>query len=503
MAISQGLELRQNQTLVMTPQLQQAIRLLQYSTAELAAYLEGELAQNPLLELAETSDADIPVAENAAADDDGRRDADATGSDAEVDIGDESQGFRALAEGDIPPDTLRDGEERPAEPSHGDVAGSRSGGDGGWDGNLLEETLSQGITLRQHLLNQVQLTFRDPMRRLIAINLTDQVDDAGYWLGDPRQVAQTLGCPVADVEATLKKLQQFDPVGVFAGSLKECLALQLADRDRLDPAMAVLLDNLPLLAKGALAELRRLCGVDGEDLADMIREIRALNPKPAEGFDCAPAQLVVPDILLQRGPNGDWVIELNSETLPRVLVNEDYIARVRATVRRQSDRDYLSERRQAATWLVRALDQRATTILKVAREIVRQQERFFRLGIQYLQPLTLKDVAAAIEMHESTVSRATANKFMATPRGTYELRFFFTAGLAGDDGERRAAESIRHRIKAIIDEEAADAVLSDESIVKALRVEGVQIARRTVAKYREAMQIPSSAERRRTKVLSI
>lgn len=508
MAISQGLELRQNQTLVMTPQLQQAIRLLQYSTAELGAFLENELEQNPLLERAEeepetpdTSQAqdlspNPDTGQGTSVDEPGSR------NESERERSVDSDGFESPSRLDVAADTLGEGEERPAGPIHGEGLGGRHEKPDGDGGNFLEETLRQEVTLRQHLMEQVQLSFRDPVVRVIAAQLVDQLDDAGYWCGDTHELARALDCQVTQVDTTLKKLQQFDPAGVFARSLPECLALQLADRNRLDPAMTALLDNLPLLAKGALAELRRLCGVDEEDLVDMIREIRALNPKPAESFDIPPTSVVVPDILLRRGADGDWIIELNNETLARVLVNEDYFTRVRATARRQADRDYLSERRQAANWLVRALEQRATTILKVAREIVRQQEPFFRLGVQHLRPLTLKEVAAAIEMHESTVSRATANKFMATPRGTYELKFFFTAGLTGDDGERHAAESIRHRIKALIDQEAADGILSDESIVKTLRGEGVQIARRTVAKYREAMQIPSSSQRRRSKALN-
>jgi RNA polymerase sigma-54 factor len=303
------------------------------------------------------------------------------------------------------------------------------------------------------------------------------------------------------VEAVRAVMLRFDPVGLFAVDLRECLAAQLADRNRLDPAMAALLDNLELLAKRETRRLMALCGVDAEDLADMIREIRALDPKPGAGYDIMPAQSVVPDLLMRALPDGTWFIELNPETLPRVLVNERFYARV-APRAAKADKAFLSERLATANWLVKSLQQRSQTILKVAVEIVRQQDAFFRRGVSHLRPLILRDIAALVEMHESTVSRVTANKYMATPRGTFELKYFFTTAIAATEGgESHSAEAVRHRIRAMIGGEPQEAVLSDDAIVVALRKEGVDIARRTVAKYREALRIPNSAQRKREKAV--
>jgi RNA polymerase sigma-54 factor len=294
-------------------------------------------------------------------------------------------------------------------------------------------------------------------------------------------------------------MQKMDPAGVFARSLRECLALQLAEKNRLDPAIELLLDNLNLLAARQMGDLRKICGVDDEDLVEMIAEIRALNPRPASNFDNDTAEPIIPDVLMRAQPDGTWMVELNSDTLPRVLLNTRYFTRVSEKVRTKEDREYLTNQYQTANWLVKSLHQRATTILKVAAEIVRQQDAFFRKGVQHMRPITLRHIAEVIEMHESTVSRVTSNKYIVTPRGTYELKYFFTASIGGSDGETHSAEAVRHRIKLLIDSENAPKILSDDSIVEMLRSDGVDIARRTVAKYREAMRIPSSVQRRREK----
>jgi RNA polymerase sigma-54 factor len=295
-------------------------------------------------------------------------------------------------------------------------------------------------------------------------------------------------------------MMRFDPSGLFARDLKECLSAQLAERNRLDPAMAALLDNLELLARRDLRRLMAICGVDADDLADMIAEIRALDPKPGGSYEAAPVQLVVPDILMRASPDGGWLIELNPETMPRLLVNDRFYARVAPRAHRQ-ERLFLAEHLASANWLVRSLQQRAQTILKVAAEIIRQQDGFLRHGVAHLRPLILRDIAEAVEMHESTVSRVTANKYIATPRGTFELKYFFTTAIAGTDGESHSAEAVRHRIRSLIGTETPDVILSDDAIVLALRQEGVDIARRTVAKYREALRIPNSVQRRREKAV--
>jgi len=339
--------------------------------------------------------------------------------------------------------------------------------------------------------------------RVVAFYLLDQLDDSGY-LRLEIDAAERLGCPPARVERVLARLQEFDPPGVFARDLAECLALQLRDRDRLDPAMQALLANLPLLAARNAQALMRICRVDAEDLADMVAEIRALDPRPGTAFDAAPAQPVIPDILMRPQPEGGWLIELNPDTLPRVLINNRYYARVNRQARDKTEREYLTDRLQAANWLVKSLDQRATTILKVATEIVRQQDGFFRHGVRALRPLILRDIADAIGMHESTVSRVTTNKYMATPRGLFELKYFFTSSIAAArGGEAHSAEAVRFRIKGLIDSEPSEDTLSDEKIVELLQKDGVDIARRTVAKYREAMRIPSSVQRRREKMLAL
>src|SRR5262249_43725831 len=267
---------------------------------------------------------------------------------------------------------------------------------------VVEQTLSRAVSLREHLTEQINVDLVDPMERLIGLALIEQLDDAGYFIGELGSIAERLGCPVDKVEATLVHIQQFDPPGVFARSLAECLALQLKDRDRLDPAMQRLLDRLDLLAQGEQERLMRLCGVDATDLAEMVSEIRALNPKPAEVFSAAPMVPVVPDILMRRASDGGWLVELNPDALPRVLLNESYIAKIRQSATDRAARDYINDRLTAANWLVRTLHQRATTILKVATEIVRRQDSFFRHGVQHLRPLTRREIADTIEMHEST-----------------------------------------------------------------------------------------------------
>jgi RNA polymerase sigma-54 factor len=267
--------------------------------------------------------------------------------------------------------------------------------------------------------------------------------------------------------------------------------------------IAKLLESLDLLASHNMQALRRAVGVDMDELVEMIGELKQLNPKPGLAFGSVSVQPVVPDVLVRAAVDGGWFIELNSETLPRVLVNRSYYTRVSKTARSPGDKDYLLDCLQTANWLVKSLDQRARTILRVAEEIIRQQDGFFAHGVQHLRPLNLKTVADAIKMHESTVSRVTSNKYMATPRGIFELKYFFTSAIASsEDGATHSSEAVRHRIKQMIDAEKVSAVLSDDKIVEQLNADGIDIARRTVAKYREAMRIPSSVQRRREKKMS-
>ena len=507
----------------MTPQLQQAIKLLQLSSMELLAYVEEELAQNPLLERDDGSEDGLEATGVDAVDDEDSETDQDPGADG-ADGGDGGDGGDLASvdqsvDGDRPlpeDDTLdldydnqwnNDSAADGVEGDRLDAAptaqfedwGSSGGGFEDGQGNL-EQTLSETLSLREHLTAQLNMDVADAGDRMIGLHLIDMLDEAGYLAGDVVQVAELLGCTVERVERTLALLQTFDPPGIFARDLAECLTLQLKDRNRLDPAIQALLDNLDLLAKRDLAALTRLCGMDADDLAEMVAEIRALDPKPATTFEAAVAQPVTPDILMRPQPGGGWIIELNGDTLPRVLVNNHYYARVSKEARSKGDRQYIHECFQSASWLVKSLHQRATTILKVATEIVRQQDRFFAKGVSHLRPLVLRDIAQAIEMHESTVSRVTSNKYMATPRGIFELKYFFTPAIASSSGgAAHSAEAVRQRIKALIDGEEATKVLSDDAIVELLAGEGIDIARRTVAKYREALGLPSSVQRRREK----
>jgi RNA polymerase sigma-54 factor len=492
MAISQKLELRQGQGLVMTPQLMQAIKLLQLSSLDLVAYVEAELEKNPLLERADPP----PGEEPAQAPERGQ------GADESEPGDDEGAGESVRTE------SIRDSDEpvRLAPdadaPAYSEWAGVGAGsGSGGADsGYNLEAFVSAETTLADHLGRQLSLAPLAPGERLIGQYLINLVDEAGYVRGELETTAEKLGASIAEVEHVLGILQTFDPPGVGARDLGECLAIQLKERDRYDPAMAALVAHLDLLAKRDFAALKRITGVDEEDLHDMIGEIRRLNPKPGLAFGGGVVQPVVPDVFVRARPNGEWNVELNADTLPRVLINQSYYASVSKTAKSEQEKTFLAECLQTANWLTRSLDQRARTILKVSAEIVRQQDAFLAHGVQHLRPLNLRIVADAIGMHESTVSRVTANKYMATPRGIFELKYFFSSSIAAaDGGEAHSAEAVRDRIKRMIDAESADDILSDDTIVQKLKSDGVDIARRTVAKYREAMRIPSSVQRRREK----
>lgn len=526
MALSQRLEFRQSQSLVMTPQLMQAIKLLQLSNLDLTTFVEEELERNPLLERAndEAPGGEAPAEAGQFSDgEDSGSQGDFQGGDLQGDDGfggsgnafepgqeewmSKDLGTRAEIEQTL--DTGLDNvfSEEPAE------AAARNAQDAApttyteWGGGAssdedynLEAFVAAETTLRDHLAEQLSVAFSGPAPRMIGQYLIDLVDEAGYLPPDLGQAAERLGASQADVENVLAVLQKFDPPGVCARNLSECLAIQLRELDRYDPAMQALVEHLDLLAKRDIASLRKLCGVDDEDIADMIGEIRRLNPKPGMKFGSARLQTMVPDVYVRPGPDGGWHVELNSDTLPRVLVNQTYYSQLSKKIGKDGDKSYFTDALQNATWLVRALDQRARTILKVATEIVRQQDGFFTHGVAHLRPLNLKAVADAIQMHESTVSRVTANKYMATNRGTFELKYFFTASISSSDGgEAHSAEAVRHHIKQLIDSEAPAAILSDDTIVERLRASGIDIARRTVAKYREAMRIPSSVQRRRDK----
>ena len=510
MAMSQRLELRQGQSLVMTPQLQQAIKLLQMSNFELQTYVEEELERNPLLERDEGNRGDAAPSDDAesaatshemtmrdlssAMADEGQaaEKLESMGTDLSNVYADEAQADR---DNRLPGATMDSGWSSMRSTSAASHAGDRAGFD-------FEATLKEEPTLADHITEQLNLTISDPGRRMIGQFLLGSLNEAGYLVVDPEQISEQLGAELQDIEDVLKTMQTFDPPGIFARNLKECLALQLIEKDRYDPAMQLLIENLELLAKRDVANLQKLCGVDLEDLSAMIEEIRELNPKPGNAFGNVVVQPVIPDVTVRSAPDGNWLVELNSETLPRVLVNNQYFATVSSGATSKDDKVYLDNCLSDATWLAKSLDQRARTILAVSREIVRQQDGFLVHGITALKPLNLKTVADAIDMHESTVSRVTSNKYMATPRGVFELKYFFTTAISSTNGaDAHSAEAVRHMIKAMIEDEPANGVLSDDSIVAALHEKGIELARRTVAKYRESMGISSSVQRRREKKL--
>jgi RNA polymerase sigma-54 factor len=485
MAMTPRLEMRQGQALVMTPQLQQAIKLLQLSNVELQEFVEGELERNPLLEReessseakkAESGDSEALEFESGMAPNEAALD---------VSVADMAPDLSAneLAEAGAAP--LQDWSKASSGKSFDDLPG-------------LEETLTNDLTLAEHLDAQLTEAGLTAVERMIGGVLIDAADDWGYMRADVRELAERIGAHEDDVLRVLTIMQGFEPTGVMARNIPECLTLQLKERDRFDPAMEKLIANLDLLARGHMERLMSLCGVDREDLAEMIAEVRALTPKPGAGFGGGAVQSVAPDVYIRQAPDGTWDVELNADTMPRVLMNQRYYAKVSKTAKREEDKLFLTECAANASWLVKSLDQRARTILKVSREIVRQQDGFFAHGVAHLRPLNLKTVAAAIEMHESTVSRVTSNKYLSCARGVFELKYFFTASInSADGGEAHSAEAVRHQIKGLIDAEAEAEILSDDRIVEILREKGIEIARRTVAKYRESLRIPSSVERKR------
>ena len=497
MALSARLEIRQGQGLVITPQLQQAIKLLQLSNLELEAYVEAELERNPLL-----------ARDEGEAEPEG--DARAEPGELSLDRADDAD---ARAEYDTTHDQVSPGEHvtgDAAEPHEAYAGAAEAGGSIDWskagsggraieDDSDLESLLTHDKTLCQHLTDQLAAAALTPAEAFAAGVLIDAIDEGGYLRLALGEAAQRLGCDEALLERALAVVQGFEPVGVGARDVAECLTIQLKDKNRYDPAMAALIENLPLLARRDLAALKRACGVDDEDLRDMIAEVRALTPRPGAAFGCDPAPTVIPDVYVREGLGGLWHVELNSETLPRLLVDQRYHARVSAAARSDQEKTFVSDCAAQASWLVKSLDQRAKTILKVSSEIVRQQDAFLAFGVTHLRPLNLKTVADAIGMHESTVSRVTSNKYLATPRGVFEMKFFFTSAIqATEGGEAHSAESVRHKIRQLIDAEQSEAdVHSDDTLVDILKAQGVDIARRTVAKYREAMKIPSSVDRRR------
>lgn len=499
MALTTRLNLRQSQSLTMTPQLLQSIKLLQFTQLELEKFVDEQVESNPLIERVSSDDgfvdrdAEAPAAPEADT-------SEWDSPDLEISAASISDKLDSSLANVFPDDPGNGDGAREAMSGSGSLPGLQSSGASETEYSLEEMAQSQP-SLRDVVEEQAAFMFTSIADRAIAAELTDRLDERGYIDFDALAICERLGCSVDDITGVLKGLQSCDPAGIFARDLAECLALQCARDNRLDPAMQALLDNLDLLAKRDFKTLTQLCGVDETDLLDMLSEIRGLDPRPGLAYEATPTQAIIHDVEVTQAPDGTWRVELNADALPRVLVNRDYYAEVSGSHLKKDEKTFIADCMANATWLERSLDQRATTILKVATEIVRQQDAFFTQGISGLRPMTMKMIADEISMHESTVSRIASNKYMLTPRGLFEIRYFFTVAIGGNDGEGgdHSSESVRQRIRDLINEEKVEKVLSDDALVIALQNEGITIARRTVAKYREGMNIASSVQRRREK----
>ena len=478
MALNQRLDIRQSQNLVMTPQLQQAIKLLQYSNIELNEFVEAQLLENPLLEQKPSDDAGAaedaePVAQAS----------DAEPQESDLVIRDNGDFEQSLESSDTDFANVWDDGSRATDLPTG----------GGWEAFATKED-----TLREHLMRQITLELSDPVEQAVAVAIVDQLDDAGYFKGDFKEIAGLTGVDTNTVAWVHSRVLRFDPIGIGARSLAECLGLQLAEIGAMTPPMARLLEHLPLIASRDFARLSKLCEVPLSSLQQLLEKLRTCTARPAAAFDYEPVVTVIPDVIVRRDRDRQWIVELNPDAMPQVLANQDYYAVVKSNSRTKEDIEFVTSHWHSANWLVKALEQRANSILKVASCIVQTQSRFLEEGVSGLRPLTLQDVATEVDVHESTVSRVTNGKYMTTPRGMFEMKYFFTAGAASvNGGESQSVEAVRHRIKQLIDAETVSAVLSDENLVDLLQKDGMKVARRTVAKYRESLKIPSSAQRRR------
>ncbi len=512
MALAPRLDLRQKQSLVMTPQMQQAVKLLTLSNLEMQEYLREEIEKNPLLEQeseaasasAET-DAITPVETPNSDSPDG--DALDSGSDfgddniATADMliaegaGQSDQPLDSSAEDVFHHDCVNDGVSEAIGEIGGPVTGSAAG-----DGSLpdIEARHAETPSLADHLRQQAGTMLADA-DMFIAEMLISNIDENGYLQSSLHDIADQLGIGVSNVEAVLGVIHTMDPSGVGARDLAECLTIQAKEANRYDPAMERMLKNLDLVARRDIPRLKRICRLDEDDIIDMINELRAYQPRPGSIFANDMAAPVVPDVIISETHNG-WKVQLNPANLPRILINRSYHSELVDGVQDKNSQTWLNECLADAQWLVRTLDQRQRTITKVATELVRRQEDFFKQGVAHLKPLTLREIAEKVEMHESTISRVTSNKYLTCERGVFELKYFFSSGISSSDGgDAVSSEAVKNALKTLIDNEDPKKILSDDKLVKMLGEQGYDLARRTVAKYREAMNLGSSVQRRRLK----
>lgn len=503
MAINQSLNLTTSQNLVMTPAMQQAIKILEFNQLEMQEYIDQQLLENPLLQASQGDDDFVegsPDQEGMIQGENNENHADTGGDgldDGEIaDVGD------SLARQDFDESAaaVDSNFENDFDVGYGDRL-INAAPDGAYDEDMTpwEERTANKESLQEVLQRQIAVTFPAQEDALVASHLCEYLDANGWMIGDLHSIAEELGSTREKVLAVLHQMQEFEPSGIFARDLAECLKIQLKMHNTFSPQIAVLLENLPLIAEGKFSKIMRLCKCSEDELRDMLALIRQQNPKPASDYDILIATTVVPDVFVRKNPDGTWGVELNEQNLPRLLVDRHYYAKAVAGSKKAIEKEYLSTHYQNAQWLKKAVHQRAITILSVSAAIVEHQHRFLEYGVSALEPLVLAEIAEKIDMHPSTVSRATSDKYISTPRGVFELKYLFQNGIESKNNPnvRFSAEAIRYRIKELIGEEKCDNPISDDALSQALDNEGIRLARRTIAKYREEMNIPSSSKRKR------
>jgi len=474
--MKQGLQLRLSQQLAMTPQLQQAIRLLQLSTLELQQELQQALESNPLLEQIDTHE-EIDTRE--------------TQDSETLDTAD------ALEQKEMP-------EELPLDASWDTIytAGTPSGTSGDYiDDELPVYQGETTQTLQDYLMWQVELTPFSDTDRAIATSIVDAVDETGYLTVPLEDILESIGdeeIDIDEVEAVLKRIQRFDPVGVAAKDLRDCLLIQLSQFDKTTPwleeARLIISDHLDLLANHDFRTLMRVTRLKEDVLKEAVNLIQSLDPRPGQSIQTGEPEYVIPDVLVRKH-NGHWTVELNSDSIPRLQINQHY-ASMCNNARNDGDSQFIRSNLQDAKWLIKSLESRNDTLLRVSRCIVEQQQAFFEQGEEYMKPMVLADIAQAVEMHESTISRVTTQKYLHSPRGIFELKYFFSSHVNTEGGGEASSTAIRALVKKLIAAENPAKPLSDSKLTSLLSEQGIMVARRTVAKYRESLSIPPSNQRK-------
>ena len=486
MKINQQLKIKQNQSIVMTPQLQQAIKLLQLTNIELAEYVENAKLENPFIkedltikkmETNEQKTSD--VLENTKQNEDPLK----INSDLEM-----SNSFDTHIS------------ERSFEKNNTTIKNNFENKNT-FLSEVIENTVSNKISLKEYLTNQITLSF-EKKDQSVAISLIDYLHPSGWLIHPVEEIAEELNKPMNYIEEIIEQLQSLEPIGIFAKNLSECLKIQLKEKGILNKTYQVLIDNLTLITKGKIKTLSKLCEIENDKIIQMVNIIKTLNPKPAENFNDEPLRISEPDIIVTKTNKG-WKIDLNKSTLPTIDLDEDYINEISNLNLGGDDNEFTANKIGEAKWLQKAVDQRNKTILKVSSVILQKQIGFFKHGLSHMKPLILKDVADAIGMHESTVSRVTNSKLILTDWGLLSLKEFFSAAIpSSEESDKHAASAVREALKKLISTEVSSKPLSDEKIADVLSNQGIDVARRTVAKYRDMLSIPSSAERKRRSKLS-